>query len=364
MHPRSRRRARCCPNSRDGAPRSCVSCRRHREGAAVIMPDALLDEVTALVEWPAVYAGTFDPKFLAVPQECLILTMQQNQKYFALADARGELDAPLPDGQQSADTRIASAIVQRQRARAARAPCRCAVLLRSGPQATARDARRPARRDRLSQQARHARRSRRAVALPRRATSAPRIGADHALSDRAALLAKADLVTDMVGEFPELQGTMGRYYALHDGEAAGRRRRDRAALLAAPSPATRCPRRRSRRPWRSPTSSRRWRASSASAQLPTGDKDPFGLRRAALGVVRILIEKRLPLSIAEPARPRVPGVQRRRRARSPCPKRSPISSTIACAVICASRATRRTRSKQCSSSGRSASTSFPISWLR
>src|SRR6185437_2255 len=61
------------------------------QGTPVIMPDALLDEVTGLVEWPAVYAATFDSAFLAVPQECLILTMQQNQKYFALADANGAL---------------------------------------------------------------------------------------------------------------------------------------------------------------------------------------------------------------------------------------------------------------------------------
>ncbi len=71
-----------------------------RRGATLIMPDALLDEVTALVEWPAVYAGTFDPAFLAVPQECLILTMQQNQKYFALADGDGRLTQPLSARQQ------------------------------------------------------------------------------------------------------------------------------------------------------------------------------------------------------------------------------------------------------------------------
>ena len=104
------------------------------------MPDALLDEVTALVEWPAVYAGAFDPAFLAVPQECLILTMQQNQKYFALADADGRLAHALPRRQQPRDRRPARDR-RGQRARAARAARRCAVLLRPGPQGAARGAR-------------------------------------------------------------------------------------------------------------------------------------------------------------------------------------------------------------------------------
>ena len=98
---RSRPKARCCPSF--AARRAAIVAeleRRRRAGATVIMPDALLDEVTALVEWPAVYAGTFDRAFLAVPQECLILTMQQNQKYFALADDARHAAAPLPAGQQ------------------------------------------------------------------------------------------------------------------------------------------------------------------------------------------------------------------------------------------------------------------------
>ena len=185
--------------------------------ALVIMPDALLDEVTALVEWPTVYAGTFDPGFLAVPQECLVLTMQQNQKYFALADARGTL-VPRFLMVSNLAPQDPSAIVHGNE-RVLRARLSDARFFydkdRRQPLASRVEALRSIvyhnqlgtladRTDRLQFLARNI---------------GPRIGADHALSDRAAHLAKADLVTDMVGEFPELQGTMGRYYAIHDGEA-------------------------------------------------------------------------------------------------------------------------------------------------
>ena len=125
----------------DRRPRSRTARRTARP---CIMPDALLDEVTALVEWPAVYAGTFDPAFLAVPQECLILTMQQNQKYFALADAEGKLANRflIVSNIETADP---AAIVAGQRARAARAARGRAVLLRPGPQDAARSARAEAR---------------------------------------------------------------------------------------------------------------------------------------------------------------------------------------------------------------------------
>ena len=103
-------------------------------GARVIMPDALLDEVTALVEWPKVYTGGFDAAFLDVPQECLILTMQRNQRYFALADAGWQLQSRFLHGQQHRDPRPGGNH-PRQRARAARAACGRQVLLRPGPQA-------------------------------------------------------------------------------------------------------------------------------------------------------------------------------------------------------------------------------------
>jgi glycyl-tRNA synthetase beta chain len=261
----------------------------------VIMPDALLDEVTSLVEWPAVYAGTFDAEFLAVPQECLILTMQQNQKYFALADAHGALvnrflvvsNTPTDDSEAIVHgnervlrARLADAKFfydqDRKVPLAARVPRLAAIVYHN-------------RLGSLHDRAERLRTLSRAIA--------PHIGADVALADRAALLAKADLVTDMVGEFPELQGTMGRYYAKGDGEAAAvadaiaDHYRPRHAGDALPADAV---------------SQAVALADKLEAlaglfgigALPTGDKDPFGLRRAAIGVLRILIERHVAVPLA------------------------------------------------------------------
>lgn len=263
-------------------------------GSVVLMPDALLDEVTALVESPAVYAGTFDPVFLDVPQECLVLTMQQNQKYFALADASGRLvdrfllvsNLPIEDPTAIVDgnervlrARLADAKFfydQDRKATLASRVERLAGIVYHSQLGTLGD-----RVLRLRFLARNI---------------GPRIGADHARSDRAAMLAKADLVTDMVGEFPELQGTMGRYYAHHDGEpediadAIAQHYWPRYAGDALP---------------RAPVAMAVALADKLETlaglfgigALPTGDKDPFGLRRAAIGVLRILIEKRLALPL-------------------------------------------------------------------
>ena len=264
------------------------------QGATVIMPDALLDEVTALVEWPAVYAGTFDPAFLAVPHECLVLTMQQNQKYFALADARGDLAHRflMVSNLQTPDP---AAIVQGNE-RVLRARLADARFFfdqdRKQPLAM--------RVDRLAGIVYHNKLGTLADRVERLRFLArnigPRIGADHALSDRAALLAKADLVTDMVGEFPELQGTMGRYYALHDHEAP---------LVADAIAQHYWPRHAGDALPEAPVAQAVALADKLETlaglfgigALPTGDKDPFGLRRAAIGVLRILIDKRLPLPL-------------------------------------------------------------------
>ena len=263
-------------------------------GSAVIMPDALLDEVTALVECPAVYAGTFDREFLAVPQECLILTMQQNQKYFALADAQGTLvnrfliasNVPTDDpaaivhgNERVLRARLADArffFDQDRRQPLESRVERLAGIVYHNKLGTLGD-----RVERLRFLARNI---------------GPRIGADHALSDRAAQLAKADLVTDMVGEFPELQGTMGRYYAQHDGEAAA---------VADAIAQHYWPRHAGDVLPEAPVAQAVALADKLETlaglfgigALPTGDKDPFGLRRAAIGVLRILIEKRLPLPL-------------------------------------------------------------------
>ena len=260
----------------------------------VLMPESLLDEVTALVEWPVVYECHFEEEFLAVPQECLILTMQTNQKYFALTDADGKLrsrflivsniatDTPehiIGGNERVVRPRLSDAKFffeqDKKKTLASRLPLLANVVYHNklGTQA--------ARTDRVTALA---------------GAIAAKLGGDVELAKRGALLAKADLLTDMVGEFPELQGIMGTYYARHDGEpeevalAASEHYQPRFAGDALPSTAT-------------------GTAVALADKLetlvgiwsiglaPTGDKDPFALRRHALGVLRMLLEKRLPLSI-------------------------------------------------------------------
>jgi glycyl-tRNA synthetase beta chain len=270
------------------------------EGAAgdatPIMPDALLDEVTALVEWPAVYVGTFDAAFLEVPQECLILTMQLNQKYFALADGAGKLvnrfllvgnlttsdpRAIIAGNERVLRARLADArffFDQDRKQRLDARVVRLAGIVHHNKLGT------------LAQRVERLRALARAIA--------PQVGADAAQADRAALLAKADLVTDMVGEFPELQGLMGRYYAEHDGEAP-----DVAAAVeqhywptAAGGPLPEAP---LAQAIALADKLETLAAMFAIGQVPTGDKDPLGLRRAALGVIRILVERRQHASLSE-----------------------------------------------------------------
>jgi glycyl-tRNA synthetase beta chain len=259
----------------------------------VIAPDPLLDEVTSLVEWPVVHAGTFDPAFLAVPQECLILTMQQNQKYFALTDAEGRMRARFLVVSNIA-TDDPRAIVGGNE-RVLRARLADAKFFFDQDRKTTLESRLPklANVVYLAKLGKHGRQIDRVDRLRGLARAlADAVGADPNRAERAALLAKADLVTEMVGEFPELQGTMGRYYAQHDGEAA-----DVADAIA-------------QHYWprfagdllpEAPVAQAVALADKLEAlaglfgvgQFPTGDKDPFGLRRAAIGVIRLLIEKRI-----------------------------------------------------------------------
>src|SRR6267378_2591533 len=244
----------------------------------------LLEEVTALVEFPAVYAGEFDASFLEVPQECLILTMRQNQKYFPLFAPDGKL---LPKFLIVSNMRVddprpiisGNERVVRPRFEDARFffnQDRKIRLEACVPQLA-----KVVFHNKLGSQLERVERIQLLAG-----TITRDLGADAVLAERSAWLSKADLLTAMVGEFPELQGVMGRYYALHDGEqrevadAIEQHYRPRFAGDKLPE---------------GPVASAVALADKLDSlaglfsikELPTGDKDPFGLRRAALGVIRI-----------------------------------------------------------------------------
>ena len=267
-----------------------------RLGAAPVMPGELLDEVTALVEWPVVYASEFEREFLDVPQECLILTMQQNQKYFALKDGAGRLLNRFLLVSHL-DTSDPSAIVAGN-ARVVRARLADAKFFFDQDRRRTLESRLPL----LTNVIYHAKLGSQLERVERitgiAVEIAKSLGVDRTHVERAARLAKADLRTDMVGEFPELQGLMGRYYAQHDGEPADvagaieEHYRPRFADDALPS---------------SDVGACVALADKLETlvglfgigEKPTGDKDPFALRRHAIGVLRMLSEKRLKLSIGD-----------------------------------------------------------------
>ncbi|MCZ2175750.1 MAG: glycine--tRNA ligase subunit beta [Burkholderiales bacterium] len=268
-----------------------------KEGLKPIEDAALLDEVTALVERPNVLTCQFEKEFLAVPQECLILTMKANQKYFPLLDAADKLtnrflvvsnirpadpSAVIGGNERVVRPRLADAKFffdqDRRKSLIDRIPGLARVVYHN----------------KLGSQGE---RVERVAALARAIGQALGGEALANQADRAAVLSKADLLTDMVGEFPELQGIMGRYYALHDGEpaeiadaiedhykprfAGDELPRGAAGICVALADKLQT-----------------LADMFGIGQLPTGDKDPFALRRHALGLVRMLIERDLPLELA------------------------------------------------------------------
>src|SRR3989338_4213370 len=240
------------------------------EQGTAIVPPALLDEVSALVEWPVPLVCSFEERFLEVPQEALITTMQDNQKYFCLLNSNGKLLPRLTDAEfffkqdkkqklETFNQRLANVVFQAQLGSVYDKAQRVSALA---------------------------------------GFIAERIGGDATRAARAGILCKCDLASEMVGEFPEMQGIAGYYYAKHDGEAEdvalalNEQYMPRGAGAELPSTLT----------------------GSAVAladkldtlvgifgigMLPTGSKDPYALRRAALGVLRILIEKQLDLDLVE-----------------------------------------------------------------
>jgi len=256
----------------------------------------LLDEVTALVEYPQVYAGGFDPAFLEMPPECLILTMRQNQKYFPLFDRAGKL---LPGFLIVSNMKVADPRhIVTGNERVVRPRLEDARFFYNQDRRRRLEERVP----QLASVVYHGKLGTQLERVERIQLLAGRIaralGADAASAERAAWLSKADLLTGMVGEFPELQGVMGRYYALHDGEprevadAIEAHYRPRFAGDALPEHPVAC----------AVALADKLDALTGLfgiGQAPTGERDPFGLRRAALGVVRILIERNVPLPIKD-----------------------------------------------------------------
>ena len=261
-----------------------------------LMDDALLEEVTALVEWPVVLVGSFEESFLQVPAEPLISTMKDNQKYFPLLDSSGKLQNKFifvaniasKDPQQiiSGNEKVVRPRLSdaqfffntdRKQKLADRLDSLKTVLFQQQLGTLAEKSERIAK-----------------VA----AFVAAKIGADAAAAERAGLLSKTDLMTNMVGEFPEVQGIMGMHYARLDGEseavalALNEQYMPRFAGDELPS--------------------RLEGAAVAIAdkldtlvgifgigQAPKGDKDPFALRRAAIGALRIMVDKQLPLDFVD-----------------------------------------------------------------
>ena len=269
-----------------------------REGLKPIEDEALLDEVTALVERPNVLLCHFESEFLAVPQECLILTMKANQKYFPLLDAQDKLTDRflIVSNIKPADP---SRVIQGNE-RVVRPRLADAKFFFDQDRKKTLESRVP----QLAKVVYHGKLGSQGERVERVRAIARRIGLQlggsvlSEQSDRAALLAKADLLTDMVGEFPELQGIMGGYYARHDGEfddvafAVEDHYKPRFAGDALPRNAT------------GVVVALADKLETLAGlfgigQVPTGDKDPFALRRHALGVIRMLIERDLPLSLPE-----------------------------------------------------------------
>lgn len=265
-------------------------------GYEVLMDEDLLSEVTGLVEHPNVLVCEFEAQFLDVPQECLILTMKANQKYFPLVDAKGKLtnkflvvsnispedaSAVIGGNERVVRPRLADAKFffdqDRKKTLASRVAGLDKVVYHN----------------KLGSQGERVKRVR-AIAE----AIANRLNANVADVQCAAELAKTDLVTDMVGEFPELQGIMGRYYALNDGLSAevadaiedhykprfagDELPRNTIGVIVALADKLET-----------------LVGMFGIGNLPTGDKDPFALRRHALGVIRMLVEKDLPLDLRE-----------------------------------------------------------------
>jgi len=262
------------------------------EGLALKEDPALLEEVCGLIEWPVALIGSIDPKFMDVPREVLTSTMRTNQKYFSLEMTDGKLAARFIVVSNMVAEDGGKAIVAGNE-RVLRARLSDAKFFWDLDRKTRLEERVP----KLDQLVFHAKLGTVGQKVSRVATLAAELagcipGADIDKVRSASLLAKADLVSGMVGEFPDLQGVMGRYYALHDGEdpSVANAIADHYAPLG---PNDRCP--------TAPVSVAVALGDKIDTlvgfwlidEKPTGSKDPYALRRAALGVIRLIVENNL-----------------------------------------------------------------------
>jgi glycyl-tRNA synthetase beta chain len=267
-------------------------------GVRPIDDEALLEEVTALVERPNVLVCTFEPQYLQVPQECLILTMKANQKYFPLLDAQNKLTNQFLVVSNVSPSDSSAVVGGNERVVRPR--------LADAQFFFDQDRKRTleSRLEGLNKVVYHNKLGSQGERSERVAAIAQAIGiqlGDSALAHRAATaarLAKADLLTDMVGEFPELQGTMGGYYARHDGLG------DDIALAIEDHYKPRfagdsLPRNSTAVVVALADKLETLVGMFGIGNLPTGDKDPFALRRHAFGVVRMLVELQLPLELGQ-----------------------------------------------------------------
>jgi len=283
-------------DERKGAILAAARAAAAKEGLSLREDEGLLNEVAGLVEWPVVLTGGFDEAFMEVPDEALITSMRAHQKYFSLLRADGSLAnrflvvANLPDGKDGA------IIAGNQRV--LRARLSDAKFFWDSDRKQRLESRIAKLEERLFYAGLGSVKDKALRIAELSALIARKTGADPLRAQRAGLLAKADLSSEMVGEFPELQGIMGRYYALADGEGD-----DIAEAIGAhyapQGPNDLCP-----------TGSLAVAVALADkidslvgffaiGEKPTGSKDPFALRRAALGVIRLILENKLRLSLKE-----------------------------------------------------------------
>lgn len=263
-------------------------------GGRAVMDEQLLDEVTALVEWPVALAGRFDERFLALPREVLLSTLQAHQRYFAVESAAGAL-LPWFITVSNLESREPER-VREGNERVVRPRLSDAAFFHEQDRRSALVSRREAL-DQVTFQTRLGSIGDKVCRVETLAAElAALIGGDVARARRAAMLCKCDLLTAMVGEFPDLQGVMGAYYATADGEdaevATALREHYQPRGAGDALPAT-------------PTGIALALADKLDTlagifgigQKPSGTKDPFALRRAAIGVLRILLEHRLELDL-------------------------------------------------------------------